>query len=113
MKKLIFAVISLLLLSGCGVGTYSLSSGKADVAKLSFVDKDSYVVDVKVDNANHYEISTVKQKAYKTNRNIKETSQNVVKLTPGKHLIEVSVAGKSVYTQQIFISAGEHRVVEL
>ena len=113
MKKILFAVISLFLICGCGVGTYSLSSGKADVAELSFVANEAYGIVVEIDNSNKYELSTIKEKAYKSGRDIKNTALNTVKLVPGKHLVKVSVADKSVYTQHIFVSAGEHKIIEL
>ena len=113
MKKILFAIISLFLFCGCGVGTYSLSSGKADVAELSFIDATEYAIVVDIDETNKYEISTIKEKAYKSGRDIKNTALNTLKLTPGKHLVKVSVAGKSVYSKQIFVSAGEHKIIEL
>ena len=36
MKKVFIVIVSLFLLSSCGVGTYSLSSGKADKAEFKF-----------------------------------------------------------------------------
>ena len=113
MKKIIFAIVSLVLLSSCGVGTYSLSSGKADTALLSFVDASSYNIDVEVDDSNLYKIATIKEKAYKSGRNIKNTTLNAVTLTPGKDQVKVIVADKLVYSKYIFVSAGEHKVIEL
>jgi phosphatidate phosphatase PAH1 len=113
MKKIIFAAISLFLFSSCGVGTYSLASGKSDTAELSFIDDTSYNIEVEVDSSNVYEITTIKEKAYKSGRNIKNTTLNAITLTPGKHLIKVSVTGKLVYTKYIFVSTGEHKIIEL
>lgn len=113
MKKIFVAIISLFLLLSCGVGTYSLSSGKADKSELSFVDSEMYDVVVKVDKTDEYNVSTVKEKAYKSGRNIKYTALNTISLTPGKHQIEVSVNGSVVYSQLIFVSTGEHKIIEL
>ena len=113
MEKVFIAIVSLFLLSSCGVGTYSLSSGKADKAELSFVDAESYSIDVKVDKTNEYNVSTVKEKAYKSGRNIKYTALNTISLAPGKHQIEVRVNGNVVYSQLIFVSTGEHKIIEL
>ena len=39
MKKMMIALIGAIMLSGCGVGSYSVSSGKADEAMISFVSE--------------------------------------------------------------------------
>jgi phosphatidate phosphatase PAH1 len=72
-----------------------------------------YDVVVKVDKTDEYNVSTVKEKAYKSGRNIKYTALNTISLTPGKHQIEVSVNGSVVYSQLIFVSTGEHKIIEL
>lgn len=113
MKKYIIIAIVSLALSSCGVGTYSLSSGKADKAEISFVAKKSYDITLKVDNSSTHNISTIKEKAYKSGRNIKKTSLNSVVLPIGKHFIEVFDGDKSVYSKWIFVSAGEHKIIEL
>ena len=99
MKKLIIALLSLIAFVGCGVGTYSLSSGKDDVAEISFVDNDSYSVKVKIDQNDTYDMTTV--------------SSNVVKVAVGKHFIEVFANDKCVYSKWVFVSAGEHKIIEL
>lgn len=40
MKKLFVALFGAVMMTGCGVGSYSISSGKADEAMLSFVSPD-------------------------------------------------------------------------
>lgn len=113
MKRYTIVAIIALALSSCGVGTYSLSSGKADNAEISFVDQSSYDITLKVDNSSTHNISTIKEKAYKSGRDIKKTALNSVVLPVGKHYVEVFVGGKSVYSKWIFVSAGEHKVIEL
>ena len=113
MKKFIIMAITSLALSSCGVGTYSLSSGKADKAEISFVDQSSYNVTLKVDNSSTYSTSTIKEKAYKSGCNIKKSALNSIELSVGKHFIEVFVGGKLVYAKWIFVSAGEHKIIEL
>lgn len=113
MRKFIIVAIASLALSSCGVGTYSLSSGKADKAEISFVDQSSYNITLKVDNSSTYSTSTIKEKAYKSGRNIKKSALNSIELSVGKHFIEVFVGGKSVYAKWIFVSAGEHKIIEL
>lgn len=113
MKKYIILAIITLAFTSCGVGTYSISSGKADNAEISFIDQNSYDITLKVDNTSTHNISTIKEKAYKSGRNIKMTALNSVALPIGKHFIEVFVGGKSVYAKWVFVSAGEHKIIEL
>ena len=109
--KLLILLISFAFI-GCGVGNYSLSSGKADQAQISFTDIKSYKIEVLIDGIKH-NIDTVKDKGYKTNRNIKKININAVAITPGKHTVEVYVNGAKVYSKLIFISTNEHRIIEL
>ena len=50
MKKLFVAVASVMLLTGCGVGTYSVQSGVQDAAFISFTDDVKQEIVVTVDN---------------------------------------------------------------
>ena len=68
MKKYIILAIITLAFTSCGVGTYSISSGKADNAEISFIDQNSYDITLKVDNTSTHNISTIKEKAYKQRR---------------------------------------------
>ena len=113
MKKLILALLSLVVCAGCGVGTYSVSSGKDDSAEISFVDNEAYNLTVKLDQGDYYDITTIKEKAYKSGRNIKKTATNIIKTSTGKHFIEVFANGQCVYSKWIFVSAGEHKIIEL
>ena len=56
---------------------------------------------------------TVKEKAYKTDRNIKQTALNTIYVQPGSHVVSVSVSGNEIYKKTVFLSATEHRIVEL
>lgn len=105
------AVCSLLLCS-CGVGSYSVSSGKADEGMLSFVSAAKTPVTVKVDD-NSYNVYTVKAKAWRKDRNIKKTAQNTIYLTPGQHDVAVLSGDNEIYHKKLFISTQEHKVVEL
>ena len=49
MKKIIFALVSAIVISSCGVGSYSISSGKPDVAALSFTSTDKQPIVVHID----------------------------------------------------------------
>lgn len=113
MKKIILALIgAALLLSSCGVGSYTVSSGKADEAMLSFVSADKTPITVSVDN-NSYDVSTVKTRAWQKDRKIKKTAQNTIFIAPGQHDVTVVMDGKEVCHKKIFVSAQEHKVIEL
>lgn len=112
MKKMIIAMIGALMLTGCGVGSYSVSSGKADEGMISFVSEAKTPVTVTIDN-NSFDVYTVKTKAWRKDRNIKKTAQNTIFLAPGQHNVVVSMNGKEVCNKKVFISAQEHKVIEL
>lgn len=112
MKKIIIALFSAILLTSCGVGSYSVSSGKSDDAAISFTSTSKQPIIVVVDGT-EYNVETVKTSAYKTDRNIKKTALNTIKVAPGQHDVKVIASGKEVYSKKVFISATEHRIVEL
>lgn len=112
MKKTILAIICTVILSGCGVGAYSISSGKADEAAISFTASTRQPIAVVIDGTT-YNVETVKTKQYKTDRKIKRTALNTITIQPGQHEVQVIVSGAEVYSRKLFISATEHKVVEL
>lgn len=112
MIRLILIVAFSALLSGCGVGVYSVQSGYSDVAHIVFTDDTKAEIVVNVDDRT-YNVNTVKHKAYKSGRDIKRTAQNSVLLTPGQHNVSVYLNGSEVYNHKVFLSAGETKVIEL
>ena len=112
MKKLMITAAFTMLLAGCGVGTYSVQSGVEDAAFISFTDDAKQDITVTVDNQT-YALKSVKQKAYKSGRNFRQTAQNTIKTTPGQHEVKVSVNGNEVFGKKIFVSTGEHKIIEL
>ena len=60
MKKFIFIATLSVLLTGCGVGSYSVQSGIEDAAYISFTDDVKQEIIVNVDNKT-YNINTVRQ----------------------------------------------------
>ncbi|MFA5445528.1 MAG: hypothetical protein WC128_08570 [Bacteroidales bacterium] len=116
MKKILFSLLialtSALLLSSCGVGTYSVASGKTDEGGISFVSSKAMDITVMV-NESSYDVQTVKEKAYKADRKIKETAKNTIRVKPGTYNVKVVVGGAEVYARKLFISASEHRIIEL
>lgn len=112
MKKLFVFAAVIITLTGCGVGTYSVQSGVEDAAFISFTDDVKKEIVVIVDN-NTYSVETVKQKAYKSGRNVKQTALNTIKLTPGQHTISVTLNGNEIYSHKVFLSTGETKIIEL
>ena len=112
MKKLMIIAAFTMLLTGCGVGSYSVQSGVEDAAFISFTDNVKQDITVTVD-AQTYTIKTVKQKAYKSGRNIKQTALNTIKTGPGQHEVKVVMNGTDVFSKKLFLSTGEHKIIEL
>lgn len=112
MKRIFFILASILLAAGCGVGSYTISSGLEDSGAVVFTASKAYPIEVSVDGA-AYSVSTVKYKAYKNDRRIRRTSENMIKVGTGQHKIEVREAGNIVYSRVVFISAGENKVIGL
>lgn len=101
-----------MLLTGCGVGNYSVQSGVEDASFISFTDDVKQDITVTVDDQT-YVLKTVKQKAYKSGRNIKQTALNTIKTTPGQHEVKVVLNGNEVFGKKLFLSTGEHKILEL
>ena len=112
MKKLMILAAFTALLTGCGVGNYSVQSGVEDTAFISFTDDVKQDITVCVDDRT-YSIKTVKQNAYKSGRNIKQTANNTIRTTPGKHEVKVVINGTETFGKTLFISTGEHKIIEL
>lgn len=112
MKKLLAIATFLLMLTGCGVGTYSNTSGKSERASISFVAEKKYPITVTVDGT-AYDVNTVALKGYRRDKNIKQTNKNTIKIEPGKHIIEVSSKGNVIKKDTIFLSNNESKVIEL
>ena len=112
MNKFFLIAVFSMFLAGCGVGTYSVQSGLEDAAYISFTDDSKQSITVNIDN-NTYNVNTVKYKAYKSDRNIKQTTKNTIKLTPGQHNVSVMLDGNEVYSRKVFLSTGETKIIEL
>jgi outer membrane usher protein FimD/PapC len=112
MKKLVFAAVFSMFLTGCGVGTYSVQSGAGDAAYISFTDDVKQSIVVSIDNKT-YNVDTIKDKAYRSDRNIKKTAKNAIRLTPGQHNVSVVLNGKEIYSNKVFISTGETKIIGL
>ena len=112
MKKILAIAAFLLMMTSCGVGTYSVESGKSEQASVSFVAQTTYPVTVTIDGT-AYEVNTVKLKDWRTDRRIKQTAKNTIKLTPGKHEIVVTSDDKELFKDTIFLSNNESKIIEL
>lgn len=115
MKNLITVITAVILsglLTSCGVGSYTISSGKANVAGICFIAAKKYDISIEIDGK-QYHIATVKNKKYHKNRNIKKTALNTIKVSPGKHSVKVWYNGDEVYSKLVFVSSSETKVIEL
>lgn len=115
MKKILLALVAAaLLLTGCGVGSYSTSTGKADEAYLSFTSVGSAYNITVVADGQEFQVKSVKTKPYRSSdRDIKATSLNTISLTPGTHDIKVIKDGNEIFSKKLFISAQEHKIIDL
>ena len=112
MKKFVFLIAFSVFLTSCGVGAYSVQSGIEDAAYITFTDDVQQEIVVNVDGKT-YNVNTVRQKAYKSDRNIKQTVKNTIKLTPGKHNVSVMLNGSEVYSHMVLLSTGETKIIGL
>ena len=112
MKKILAIAALLLAMVSCGVGSYSVESGKSEQASVSFVAQTEYPVTVTIDGT-EYNVNTVKLKDWRTDRRIKQTAKNTIKITPGKHEIIVTSEGKEVMKDIIYLSNNESKIIEL
>ena len=112
MKRIVFFLFAALLVAGCGTGSHSVASGKADLAGVVFFADQSYQIDVKIDGK-AYKVNTVKDEDFKKKRNIKKTAQNIIDVKPGQHEVVVRRKGSTILTQKIFVSAGDTKVINL
>ena len=115
MRKLVITIIctvSAFILSSCGTGNYTVSSGVDDKANVCFVADNSYDIQVAIDGQN-YDTKTVKDKEYKSRRNLKKTVQYALPVSTGTHDIKVVDDGKTVYSKKIVVSTGETKIIKL
>jgi len=112
MKKIPVFAAAVLLLAGCGVGNYSVSSGKSDAAELSVTAPAQLAVKICVDDK-VYSVETVKTSSFKSKRDIKKTAQNTIKVEPGTHDVKIYQGENLVYSKKHVFSNDEHKVIEL
>ena len=112
MRKILIIVLLSVFMASCGVGSYSITTGIADESSISFVTDKKQEILVTVDNQ-QYNVETVKLKDYRKDRSLKRTVKNTIEMTPGQHDVKVTLDGSVIYTQKIFVSAGENKVIEL
>lgn len=113
MKRILLLIsIATLILSSCGVGTYSVTSGYEDASAICFYANQTSKINVNIDGIK-YDIETIKQKTYKDKRNIKKTVKNQISITPGRHKVIATKDGIEIYNQDIFVSATEIKIIEL
>lgn len=113
MKKLIIALASALMLTACGVGSYSVAGGMSDDASISVTSSQKNVMVTVIVDGTPKNVQAVFQQDFKTNRNIKKTAQNTISIPKGNHDIKVYQNGQEVYSKSVLLGAGEHRIINL
>lgn len=112
MKKLVFFLIAIMSLMGCGVGVHSVQSGVEDAAYIFFTDSEKYPIQVFVGDV-EYNVETIETRRYKADRKIKETVANTIKVKPGQHDVRVVVDGNQKFAAKLFLSASESKNIQL
>ncbi|MBQ7281100.1 MAG: hypothetical protein IJR13_10365 [Bacteroidales bacterium] len=110
MRKFFLLIVLAFTMASCG-GTYSVASGRDDAAQLSFAAAQSSSIVVFIDGT-QYDMETVKQVAYRQ-RKMKATAKNTITIATGQHNVKVVSNGETLYEKQIFVSTGQHKVIEL
>lgn len=114
MKKLFLAFALLLCAAGfysCG-GTQSVTSGVEDRAGVCVSADSEYPIVVTIDGQ-AYETRTLKDIAYKSRRDIKKTTKFALPTIPGRHQVEISRNGETIYSKEVMISTGETKIIRL
>ena len=112
MRKILIIALLSVFMASCGVGSYTVTTGLADEASISFVANDNQEIVVTIDGQ-QYNVETVELKDYRKDRSLKRTVKNTIVITPGTHEVKVTLNGKEVYTHKVFVSTGESKVIEL
>ena len=119
MKRIIclLFVMGCLFMTNCGVGTYSHSGGVEGKSYVVFTAAQKFDILVTVDGK-QYATQTIREKAYKTRRNIKKTAKLRIEIPNGKHEVVVNQgnatqAGTELFRKTVFVSDSETKVIPL
>ncbi len=115
MKKIIITSLFLFVaafFNSCGVGNYTVTSGVEDKAAICFSAPSAYDINVSIDGQ-VFTTSTVKDIAHKTRREIKSTAKHAIQTTPGKHKVEVTRDGMTIFSKEVMLSTGDTKIIEL
>lgn len=113
MKKFFLTLFAAaLMLTGCGVGSHTVVSGRPDEAGVIFFADRTQPIEVTIDHET-YHVNAIKDSDFKKKRNIKKTAENIIVVRPGTHDVKVRVKGRVILTQKIFVSAGDTKVINL
>lgn len=113
MKKFFLTLFAAaLMLTGCGVGSHTVVSGRADEAGVIFFADRTQPIEVTIDRET-FHVNAIKDSDFKKKRNIKKTAENMIIVKPGQHDVKVRLKGQTILTQKIFVSAGDTKVINL
>lgn len=105
-------VLTALVLSGCRIGSQSVSSGRPDESYVCFFSPKKQDIQVNIDGET-YSMQTIKDKEWRNDRNIKKTVKERITVAPGKHDITVFKGNELVLKKTIFISTNEYKIINL
>ena len=112
MKKILFVCLLCFTLFSCGVGTYSVSSGRMNEAAVVFTAKQNCAIKVTIDDV-PFNVNAVKNKNWRVDRNIKKSARNEIRVKPGRHQVRVEMNGQEIFCEPLFLSVNETKIIRL
>ncbi len=110
--RLLLLFFTSFVIASCGVGAYSVSSGKEDMSGICFTAKKRCGLTVEIDGHEN-SVRAIKVKAYKPGMKIKQTSKHTIRLSPGKHQIVVKKGNVEIFRKLVYLSTDEYKVINL
>lgn len=98
-------------LSGCRTGTYSSSYGKEDMAYISIISGKQYAgktVSVSVDGKDSFNAKVVKEK-----QSTEKHNGQLYGIRPGKRTIVITYQNKTLYSNTVFLSSQQTKLIRL
>ena len=114
MKKLIIILLTVVSVgfSSCGVGNYSVTSGKEDEARIFVQASEEYPISLQIDDK-VFDTKTVKKIDFKSKKDLGAMVNYGINTTPGTHKVVIKKDGVEVYNYTVFISTGEYKLIKL
>jgi len=111
MKRILFLLLAVILLAGCGTSKSAVAGKDSDAAVVFFADRVQKI-DVTIDNKS-YRVNTVLEEDYLKTKNLKKTARNMIVISPGNHTVKVRAKGQTILTQKIYVAPGDTKAINL